>query len=129
MKPGSLPNHKKAMGVNLFLDPGMVRHAARLLQSPCCNQSILKASHIKPWRDCSDEERLDPYNGLLLIPNLDAAFDRGLMTFNPEGRIMLSPLLSKEDQRMLSISESMTIDIKEENHKYMDYHRDTVFRK
>ena len=43
---------------------------------------LLKASHIKPWKDCdSDAERLDVFNGLLLAPNLDAAFDLGFITF------------------------------------------------
>ena len=40
---------------------------------------LLKASHIKPWKDSTDEERLDIFNGLLLAPHLDAAFDRGFI--------------------------------------------------
>jgi len=43
----------------------------------CTLIDLLKASHIKPWRDGSNEERLDKYNGLLLVPNLDSAFDKG----------------------------------------------------
>ena len=38
---------------------------------------LLRASHIKPWRDSDNRERLDPYNGLLLSPSYDAAFDWG----------------------------------------------------
>ncbi len=40
--------------------------------------AVLRASHAKPWAACaSDEERLDVFNGLLLVANLDALFDRG----------------------------------------------------
>ncbi|MDC0682621.1 HNH endonuclease signature motif containing protein [Sorangium atrum] len=43
--------------------------------------ALLRASHIKPWADCeTDAERLDVYNGILLAPHLDAAFDRGFIT-------------------------------------------------
>jgi len=42
---------------------------------------LLRASHIKPWADCeTDAERLDVYNGFLLAPHLDAAFDLGFIT-------------------------------------------------
>ena len=45
---------------------------------------LLIASHIKPWRDSSDEERLDPCNGLLLATHVDKAFDRYLVSFREE---------------------------------------------
>ncbi|WP_184449962.1 HNH endonuclease signature motif containing protein [Rhizobium sp. BK538] len=48
-------------------------------------ESLLVASHIHPWSASDDQERLDPYNGLLLSAALDAAFDRGLITLSPEG--------------------------------------------
>ena len=47
------------------------------------NSRLLIASHIKPWRLADHQERLDPYNGLLLVPNLDKAFDLGLSALNP----------------------------------------------
>ena len=46
--------------------------------SGCKQIEVLRASHIKPWRSSSNTERLDLYNGLLLLPNLDACFDSGL---------------------------------------------------
>ena len=57
---------------------------------------LLRASHIVPWKDCtSDAERLDVHNGLLLSALWDAAFDRGLVTFDDEGRPEYSPALSE----------------------------------
>jgi putative restriction endonuclease len=35
---------------------------------------LLRASHIRPWAECDDDEqRLDVFNGLLLISALNAA--------------------------------------------------------
>jgi predicted restriction endonuclease len=55
--------------------------------------SLLIASHIKPWRAAKDEERLNYFNGLLLLPSLDKAFDLGYITFADTGRIRLSEQL------------------------------------
>lgn len=56
-------------------------------------KSLLRASHIKPWRECSDSERLDPANGVAACPTHDAAFDGGLLMINGRFRIHVSPLL------------------------------------
>lgn len=65
---------------------------------------LLRASHIKPWTECtSDAERLDVYNGLLLAAHLDAAFDVFLISFSDDGRILISPLLSDADRAALGI--------------------------
>lgn len=46
---------------------------------------LLRAAHIIPWARCGDEERLNVYNGLLLSALWDAAFDKGLVTFDMNG--------------------------------------------
>jgi hypothetical protein len=56
---------------------------------------LLKASHIKPWKDSNNIERLDEYNGLLLTPNLDALLDAGYISFQDDGSIMISTHLPK----------------------------------
>jgi hypothetical protein len=64
--------------------------------------ALLRASHIVPWKDCtSDAERLDVHNGLLLSALWDAAFDRGLVTFNDNGRPQFSPKLTVTAQAEL----------------------------
>ena len=92
--------------------------------------TLLRASHIKPWRDCNNEERLDTYNGLLLVPNLDSAFDNGFISFNNEGLILISSKLDKEAKERLGINEKMMIRKVEKSHiKYLDYHRKEVYLK
>jgi putative restriction endonuclease len=61
--------------------------------------ALLRASHIKPWRVSDNGERLDPENGLLLVANLDAAFDARLVSFRDEGTILSSPNLGSQTVR------------------------------
>ena len=74
--------------------------------------SVLRASHIKPWRDSSNEERLDQFNGLLLTPNLDAAFDAGRISFDNSGKIMLSPKFAGAPAFQLHITQKLKINPK-----------------
>ena len=91
---------------------------------------LLKASHIKPWRDSSNKERLDSFNGLLLSPNLDAAFDSGFITFDPQGRIMLSSEIKGAPAYHLHINGKMRINQKlltKDHQEYFEHHRAHVF--
>lgn len=54
---------------------------------------LVRASHIKPWRMSSNEERLDPDNGLLLLPQYDHLFDAGYISFDDQGRLLESPVI------------------------------------
>lgn len=87
---------------------------------------LLVASHIKPWRACSNAERLNPFNGLLLTPNLDKAFDAGLITFRRDGVISLSPLLS--NPLKFGIKADMQVALEPEHEPFMEFHRTSVFR-
>lgn len=84
--------------------------------------SMLVASHIKPWRSATNTERLDPNNGLLLLANLDKAFDRGFISFTDSGQILIAEALEKPDA--LGIHPQMHLVVREQNVKYLQYHRD-----
>ncbi len=87
---------------------------------------LLVASHIKPWSKSNNQERLDPYNGLLLLPNLDKAFDLGFISFDLSGNILISNELP--DYKVLGISERMSILVKDKNKMYLKYHRLHIFK-
>ena len=91
---------------------------------------LLRASHIKPWADCeSDAERLDVFNGLLLAPHLDAAFDRGFMTVGDDGAVVVADVLDDEACRLLGVTGAMRVRGLHEGHrKYLPWHRERVFR-
>jgi HNH endonuclease len=86
---------------------------------------LLVASHIKPWRFAIGGERLDPYNGLLLLPNLDKVFDKGLIKFETTGQIVISNEI--ETPEILGLQTDMSVNLADNHQNYMDYHRDHVF--
>jgi hypothetical protein len=90
---------------------------------------LLRASHIKPWAACeTDGERLDVFNGLLLAPNLDAAFDRGLITVADNGAVRVSPALSIEAAAALGFGElPRIIGLGERHQEYLRWHRKHLF--
>lgn len=91
--------------------------------------TLLIGSHIKPWSKSNDEERLDENNGFLLCPNHDALFDKGYITFNTNGQIIISKLLNKTNYDRLDINSDIKIEASEQNKYYLDCHRKLVFKK
>ena len=95
-----------------------------------CNvnmNELLVASHIKPWSISDANEKLDIHNGLLMCPNHDKLFDRGYISFDDTGRILISERLDDNNRMYMNITAKMKIDITEENIKYIKYHRKNVF--
>ncbi|MNQ63191.1 hypothetical protein D3C85_775650 [compost metagenome] len=91
--------------------------------------SMLRASHIKPWRDATHFERLDPYNGLLLTPNLDQAFDLGLISFTEKGDIVFAQALTTEMRQVLGINPHCRLRSLHDRHlNYLAWHREHVLR-
>lgn len=90
---------------------------------------FLIASHIKPWRVSSNEERLDGYNGLLLSPHIDHLFDKGWITFDLSGAVLWSPHLSTEIREAWAIGGPIQCGKFESQYgPYLDHHRKHVFR-
>ncbi|MDM5264569.1 HNH endonuclease signature motif containing protein [Sulfurovum sp. XTW-4] len=87
---------------------------------------LLIASHIKPWSESTNSERLDLFNGLLLTPNLDKLFDKGYISFDNSGNILISSELN--NYSLLGLKKEMAIEIKEEHKKYLEFHRNEIFK-
>jgi len=69
----------------------------------CSLAQVLVASHIKPWAGSSNQERLDPFNGLLLAAHVDRLFDRGLISFANDGRLLYSAALPHAELERLGL--------------------------
>lgn len=96
--------------------------------SQCPFTWMLIASHIKPWRDADNQERLDTYNGLLLLPNYDKLFDLGYISFTQMGKIMYSRLLDKFDREAIGLTSDLHLVKLENQHlKYLKYHNENCF--
>lgn len=91
----------------------------------------LRASHCKPWRDCtSNDERLDGENGLLLTPTADHLFDRGFISFENNGDLLISPVVHWESLKRMGIPPDKRRNVgalSEGQRRYLEYHRDSVF--
>jgi putative restriction endonuclease len=92
--------------------------------------ALLRASHIKPWADCdSDAERLDVFNGLLLAPHFDAAFDLGFISVKDDGTVLVSAALDDDARWTLRLNEALRIRaVNDEHRRYLPWHRERVFR-
>jgi len=90
-------------------------------------EEILIASHIVSWRHSSDEERLDPDNGILLSPLYDALFDKHMIAFSDDGVMEVSAQFAKCLSN-LNIDKNLKIDVSEGMKKYLRKHREQ-FRK
>lgn len=117
------------VGQNLFRDGLLDLWERRCAVTGLAVPALLRASHIKPWADCeSDAERLDVYNGILLAPHLDAAFDRGFITVLDDGTIAVSDALDASAREILGLDRPLRVrGITEGHRNYLPWHRNSVF--
>ena len=91
------------------------------------NPKILIASHILPWKEAKDEQRLDVDNGILLSPAYDALFDKNLISFENNGKIILSDTIEYNSYQKLGVSsKEKIIKLSEGNKSYLEYHREKL---
>ena len=91
----------------------------------CKLTNILIASHIKPWRNSNNPERLDVFNGLLLTPNYDKLFDLGFISFGNNGEIIFSKEFPKSERQLLGIDNRTHLIFVDERHfQYLKFHRE-----
>jgi putative restriction endonuclease len=90
---------------------------------------VLRASHMKPWAHCeSDAERLNVFNGLLLVANLDALFDRGLISFEDTGAVLISQRVSEACRKQLQLSADLRLRWVAPQHvPFLSWHREQLF--
>lgn len=124
---------KKAI-VNVRVNQGKFRDLLlKRYNNKCClcavkNQKFLIASHIKPWAKSEPKEKADIDNGFLLCPNHDRLFDKGYITFDDDGTIIISSKLSKDNSMYLNVDSKMHIEqLTKGNRKYLEFHRKKVF--
>ncbi len=90
---------------------------------------VLIASHIVSWREASDNERLDVHNGILLSPTYDALFDRHLITFENNGKIVLSNVIKTEAFNKIGIIGNERIkNFSDYNACYLEAHRTKFYK-
>jgi hypothetical protein len=96
------------------------------------NRTHLIASHIKPWRESNDDERLSGANGLLLTPSIDHLFDRGFISFTDDGEVLVSPVADREALPRMGLKCNEPIStgrFNSDQRHFLEYHRQEIFLK
>ena len=89
---------------------------------------LLRASYSKPWKDSTDIEKVDPYNGVLLCCNHHALYENGFIAFDGQGRLHISSQVTEEDYEKYGIQPKMKIARKEQNKPYFKWHKRHLFK-
>jgi hypothetical protein len=120
------------IGQDIFREALIDFWSARCALTGLDQPELLRASHMKPWKDCaSDAERLDPFNGLLLAAHWDAAFDCGLVSFANDGVAHLSGKLSEEARNLLLRAPSCPpriFGLRAGHIPFLQYHRARIWK-
>jgi len=116
------------------LGQGLFRQRVAQLE-PCCRvtglarQEFLVASHIKPWKSSTNDERLSGLNGLFLSPHVDKLFDSGFLSFEDSGALLISPKLDEEVLPRWHIDPNVRVrKFGPDQAHFLEHHRQFVFR-
>ncbi|MFQ6162480.1 HNH endonuclease [Sinorhizobium meliloti] len=121
---------KFRIGQSIFRDALMEYWNEACPLSGISNPALLRASHMIPWSDCTtDAQRLDVHNGLLLSALWDAAFDAGLITFDPHGTPLPSPHLEPAARIDLRVDNVRRLNLRTEHLPYLYHHRNTIWKR
>ncbi|AWV08630.1 HNH endonuclease [Marilutibacter maris] len=125
----TIPETQRLQLTKARIGQGLFRNRVMSLDPRCRvtgveDSRLLVASHIKPWRDSSNAERINGFNGIMLSPHIDALFDERLITFEDDGRMRMHPSLSKDVLERWSISPSTKVDrFGPEQAAFLSHHR------
>jgi putative restriction endonuclease len=114
---------------------GLFKQRVRQVEVKCRITGVdrvehLRASHCKPWRDSTDSERLDGENGLLLTPTIDHLFDRGFISFETGGRLLVSPVAHRPSLERMAVPVGERVNVgafSEGQRRYLEFHQERVF--
>jgi hypothetical protein len=116
---------------------GLFKERVSKIESRCRitgveNPVHLIGSHCKPWRDSTNEERLDGENGLLLTPSIDHLFDRGFISFEDKGTLIISPVAHHPSLQRMGIDTTKVVNVggfTSGQKRFLDFHRNGVLLK
>ncbi|WP_460318084.1 HNH endonuclease [Pseudomonas ogarae] len=133
LRSSEIPETEKQQLVRSRIGQGIFRMRVAQQEKRCRltgvdNLAFLVASHIKPWRDSDNEERLCGSNGLLLSPHVDKLFDRGWISFSDDGRVLISAQAKSVAQAWGLVGTSNVGAFDPVQRTFLKYHREKIFK-
>jgi putative restriction endonuclease len=115
---------------------GLFRDNVRSIERACRITKVermehLVASHVQPWRDSSNDQRLDGENGLLLTPTVDHLFDKGFISFEDSGQLIVSPVADPKSLKRMGVDSVGRVNVgafSQGQRRYLEFHRENVLR-
>ena len=135
IETSSVPETTRKALVQARRGQGLFKQRVSNIENACRithvdNINHLIASHIKPWRESNDDERLSEGNGLLLTPSIDHLFDRGFITFANDGELIVSPIADSLSLNRMGVITDQEINVGKFNSDqryFLNYHREEIF--
>jgi hypothetical protein len=132
-----IPQTTRVALIQARVGQGLFKERVSRIEKACritfvTNPVHLIASHIKPWRESTNEERLAAGNGLLLTPSADRLFDRGFITFEDNGDLMVSPVADLISLRRMGVdnkSRPKPSSFNSDQKYFLAHHRTEIFLK
>jgi hypothetical protein len=122
---------KSRIGQGQFKDNlARIEHCCRITKVD--RLEFLIASHTKPWRYSSNAERTDGENGFLLTPSIDRIFDRGFISFENNGDVIISPVAHLPSLQRMGIDTTGRVNVggfTARQRQFLDFHRDKILKK
>jgi hypothetical protein len=133
----SIPTTEREAIIRARRGQGIFKQRVMEIENRCritgvTNSIHLIGSHCKPWRDSTNQERVDGENGLLLTPSIDHLFDRGFIGFEGDGRLVISPVAHRPSLEKMGIRTSADVNVGSftaRQRQFLEYHRDMVLLK
>lgn len=130
-----IPETEKTAIILARRGQGLFRRNVCLIEERCrltgtTNLDYLRASHTKPWRDATNEERLDGENGFMLTPDADFLFDRGFVSFENSGKVLVSPVADLGAIERMGLAQSVLSNVgpfSDGQRRYLEFHRENIF--
>jgi len=124
------PTTRKAMiearvGQGVFRRRMLTVWGGKCAVTGCALTKALVASHAIPWKESEAHERLDEYNGLLLTASIDRLFDKGLISFDNAGHVLIKKELHADDLACLGLAPGASLRHVHPRHiTYLTKHRE-----
>lgn len=131
----SIPETERRALVKARIGQGRFKESVYAYEKQCritrvANPVHLVASHIKPWRESSNDERLAAGNGLMLTPTIDHLFDRGFISFTDGGETLISPVADRDSLAKMGVNHEhppLVGAFNTDQRFFLEHHRKSIF--